>query len=246
MLTNLMTAAYSYGGGMRRGLYFDPTYLLALLGLALTLLAQAGVQSAFRKYSQVRSRSGLTGKSAAESVLRAFGIYDVQVSQVEGALTDHYDPRSRTLRLSDSTWGSPSVAAICVAAHECGHAQQDAEHYGPLVLRSMLVPAAGIGSRLAWPIFIGGLIFSIPFLTTAGILLFSIAVLFQLITLPVEFDASARALRVLRERGILPEEELAGGRAVLRAAALTYVAALASSALQLLRLVLLSGRRNRD
>ena len=224
---------------------FDWTYLLALAGLALTMIASAGVNSAFSKYNRVRSQSGLTGRDAAEAVLHALGIFDVSIEHISGNLTDHYDPRSKTLRLSDATYASPSVAAVCVAAHECGHAGQHKDHYAPLVLRSSLVPAANIGSSLAWPIFLAGLIFSLKMLTTAGIILFSLAVLFQLITLPVEFDASARALRVLEENRILPPEELEGGRKVLRAAALTYVAALASSMLQLLRLILLSQSRSR-
>ena len=242
----LLTMGYMGSYGYRSGFYFDWTYLLALIGLGLTLLAQANVKNTFYRYQKVRSSTGLTGAQAAVRVLRAFGISDVEVEQVAGSLTDHYDPRTKTLRLSESTYSSGSVAAICVAAHECGHARQDADHYAPLVLRSMLVPAAGFGSRLAWPVFVAGLIFSIRLLTQAGIILFSLAVLFQLITLPVEFDASARALRVLSDAQVLPADELSGGKKVLTAAALTYVAALASSMLQLLRLILLSGRRNRD
>ncbi len=244
-MMNLLTM-YSYGSRFARGgLMFDWTYLLALAGLVLTMIAQGVVQKAFNQYNKVRSRSGLTGASAAEAVLHAFGIYDVAIEPVAGSLTDHYDPRTKTLRLSESTFSSPSVAAICVAAHECGHAKQDAEHYSPLVLRSALVPAARFGSSLAWPIFIAGLVFAIPMLTSAGIILFSLAVLFQAVTLPVEFNASSRALALLEQNGILPEDEMAGGRKVLRAAALTYVAALASSILQLLRLLMLSNRRRR-
>ncbi len=246
MIMNLLTAGYYYGGGYGRGMYFDSTYLLAIIGLLLTMAASAGVKNAFNKYNKVRSSSGLTGATAAERVLHAFDIYDVNIEHVSGSLTDHYDPRTKTLRLSDSTFASPSVAAICVAAHECGHAEQHKEHYAPLVLRSTLVPAANLGSQLAWPIFLAGLFFSIPMLTTGGILLFSLAVLFQLVTLPVEFNASARALRLLENTGILPPNEMPGARKVLRAAAMTYVAALASSILQLLRLIILSGRRNRD
>ena len=230
---------------MGRMWMFDWTYLLALAGLALTMLASAGVNNTFGQYNKVRSSSGLTGRDAAEKVLHSLGIFDVAIGRVSGSLTDHYDPRTRTLRLSDTTYASPSVAAISVAAHECGHAGQHKDHYAPLVLRSSLVPAANIGSSLAWPVFLAGLIFSIRILTSAGIILFSLAVLFQLITLPVEFDASARALKVLEEDRILPPEELEGGRKVLRAAALTYVAALASSMLQLLRLILLSQSRSR-
>ena len=245
-MMNFLTAGYYYGGRFRGGLMFDWTYLLAIIGLVLTLIAQAGVKSAFARYSKVISRSGLTGAAAARQVLTAFGIGDVAVEHVSGSLTDHDDPRTKTLRLSDSTFQSQSVAAICVAAHECGHAKQHQDQYAPLVLRSTLVPAANFGSRLAWPVFLAGLFFSIRFLTSAGIILFSLAVLFQLITLPVEFNASSRALKLLENEQIIPSEELQGGKTVLRAAAMTYVAALAASMLQLLRLVLLSGRRGRD
>ena len=241
-----LTNAYYYGGrGLGTGLMFDWTYLLAIAGLALTLIASAGVKNTFNQYNRVASITGLTGAQAAKKVLNSFGIFDVTIEHVAGNLTDHYDPRSKTLRLSDATYGSSSVAAISVAAHECGHAKQHATGYGPLVLRSTLVPAANIGSTLAWPVFIAGLIFSIQALTTVGIVLFCLAVLFQLITLPVEFDASARALKVLQQNQILPANEIEGGKKVLRAAALTYVAALASSLLQLLRLILLSQRRSR-
>ena len=168
------------------------------------------------------------------------------IEHINGSLTDHYDPRSKVLRLSDSTFNNGSVAAICVAAHECGHAVQDQRTYRPRVLRSTLGPAAQFGSSFAWPIFVAGLIFSFQPLMTAGIILFSLAVLFQLVTLPVEFDASSRALKILEQQNILPPEELKDGRKVLNAAALTYVAALAASALQLLRLVILSNNRRRD
>ena len=228
------------------GYWFDPTYMLVLIGLLLSLGASALVKSTFAKYSKVRSMSGLTGAEAARRVLNASGIYDVRIERVAGNLTDHYDPRSKVLRLSSSTYGSNSVAAVCVAAHECGHAVQDAKHYGPLVLRSTLVPAANLGSTAAWPIFILGLIFSMRPLLTLGILLFGLAVLFQLVTLPVEINASARAVRILENTGILTSGELTGGKAVLRAAALTYVASLAASILQLLRLIILAGGRDRD
>ncbi|HIQ97542.1 MAG TPA: zinc metallopeptidase [Candidatus Limivivens merdigallinarum] len=228
------------------GYWFDPTYMLVLIGLLLSLGASALVKSTFAKYSKVRSMSGLTGAEAARRVLNASGIYDVRIERVAGNLTDHYDPRSKVLRLSSSTYGSNSVAAVCVAAHECGHAVQDAKHYGPLVLRSTLVPAANLGSTAAWPIFILGLIFSMRPLLTLGILLFGLAVLFQLVTLPVEINASTRAVRILENTGILTSGELTGGKAVLRAAALTYVASLAASILQLLRLIILAGGRDRD
>lgn len=225
------------------GYYFDPTYLLALVGLALTMIASANVKSTFARYNKVRSASGLTGAQAAEQVLHSAGIYNVQICHISGSLTDHYDPRNKTLNLSDSTYGSNSIAAVCVAAHECGHAVQDQKQYGPLVLRSSLVPAANIGSQISWPIFLAGLVFSMKPLLMAGIILFSLAVLFQLVTLPVEFDASSRALKILDSTGMLGSEELSGAKKVLTAAALTYVAALASSLLQLLRLIMLSERR---
>ena len=234
---------YGYGG---RGLYFDWTYLLVLAGLVLSLLAQGKVKSTFAKYSKIRRLSGLTGAEAAQRVLASAGIYDVSIQRVSGNLTDYYDPRSKVLKLSDSTYGSDSVAAVGVAAHECGHAIQHQQGYGPLVLRSTLVPAANFGSQLAWPVFFAGLIFSLRPLLTAGIVLFSLAVLFQLVTLPVEFNASSRALEILDQGGILGSQEMDGARKVLRAAAMTYVAALASSLLQLLRLILIARRNDRD
>ncbi|MDO4521523.1 MAG: zinc metallopeptidase [Eubacteriales bacterium] len=245
MLLSYANNFYGYGRGYG-GLYFDPTMLLALAGLVLTLLASANVKSTFAKYHRVRCMSGLTGAQAAERVLHMAGIYDVTIARVSGNLTDHYDPRGKVLRLSDSTYASNSIAAVCVAAHECGHAIQHQKNYAPLVLRSSLVPAANFGSQLSWPIFLAGIFFSIQPLMTAGILLFSLAVLFQFVTLPVEFNASSRALKVLESSGMLGEQEMKGARSVLSAAALTYVAALASSMLQLLRLILLSRSRNRD
>lgn len=244
MLLSYANNFYGYGG--RGGLYFDYTYLLAILGLILTMIASARVISTFAKYDKVRCMSNLTGAEAAERVLHSAGIYDVRICHVSGSLTDHYDPRNKTLNLSDSTYASRSVAAVCVAAHECGHAVQHQKSYRPLVLRSTLVPAANIGSQLAWPVFLAGLIFSMQPLLTAGIVLFSLAVLFQLVTLPVEFNASSRALKILDGTGIMGTQELSGAKSVLTAAALTYVAALASSLLQLLRLILLSRRNSRD
>ncbi len=245
MLLSYANNFFGYGYGYR-GLYFDPTMILALLGLILTMIASAGVNSTFAKYNRVRCMRGMTGAQAAEQVLHAAGIYDVQIRHVSGKLTDHYDPRNKTLNLSDSTYSSPSVAAVCVAAHECGHAVQDQKKYGPLVLRSTLVPLANFGSQLSWPVFLAGLIFSLQPLVMAGIVLFSLAVLFQLVTLPVEFNASSRALHILEDTGMLGSQEMTGARKVLRAAAMTYVAALASSLLQLLRLVLLARRNDRD
>ncbi len=236
----------SYYGYGRYGYMFDPTMLLVFAGLLLSLAASAMVKSTFGRYAKVRSASGLTGAAAAQRVLHAAGIYDVTIGHVGGSLTDHYDPRTKTLRLSDSTYGSSSVAAVCVAAHECGHAIQHQVNYAPLVLRSTLVPAANFGSTISWPIFLMGLVFSIRPLLMIGILLFSLAVLFQLVTLPVELNASKRALRVLEDGHILGDAELDGGRKVLRAAAMTYVAGLAASILQLLRLIILAGGRRRD
>ncbi|MCD7745041.1 MAG: zinc metallopeptidase [Lachnospiraceae bacterium] len=225
---------------------FDWTYLLVIIGLVLSLAASAHVKNTFRKYNRVRSMCGMTGAMAAQRVLQSAGIYDVAIERISGELTDHYDPRTKTLRLSNSTYASNSVAAVCVAAHECGHAVQDQVNYAPLGFRSSLVPIANFGSSLGWPVFLFGWIFSLQPLITAGIVLFTLAVLFQLVTLPVEFNASSRALRILEDTHILGEQELGIGRRVLGAAALTYVASLASSVLQLLRLVLLSqGRRRR-
>lgn len=245
MLLSYANNFFGYGYGYR-GLYFDPTMILALLGLILTMIASAGVNSTFAKYNKVRCMRGMTGAEAAQQVLHAAGIFDVQIRHVRGNLTDHYDPRNKTLNLSDSTFSSNSVAAVCVAAHECGHAVQDQKKYGPLVLRSTLVPLANFGSQLSWPVFIAGLIFSLQPPVMAGIILFSLAVLFQLVTLPVEFNASSRALRILEDTGMLGSQEMTGAKKVLRAAAMTYVAALASSLLQLLRLILLSRRNDRD
>ncbi len=191
----------------------------------------------------------MTGKEAAQRVLRSAGIMDVTVRHVSGSLTDHYDPRNKTLNLSDSVYDSTSVAAIGVAAHECGHAIQHQKDYAPLSIRSAIVPVANIGSTLAWPLIIIGLLFSSAtgsFLIKLGIICFSLAVLFQLVTLPVEFDASRRAVNILGSTGILSEEELPMTKKVLGAAALTYVAGAAAAILQLLRLILLFGGRNDD
>ena len=226
--------------------YMDPTYILVLIGVVICMAASSKMNRTFQKYSRVRSHNGMTGREAAERILHSQGIYDVRVEHVSGNLTDHYDPRTKRLALSQDVYGRTSVAAVCVAAHECGHAIQHNINYAPLNIRSAIVPVANIGSSLSWPIFLLGLIFSIPALTTVGIVLFSLAVLFQLVTLPVEFNASSRALKMLESTGILSHEENKGAKKVLTAAALTYVAALASSILQLLRLLILSGGRRRD
>lgn len=225
---------------------FDSTYLLVLLGVVICLMASAKMNSTFNKYSRVRSMSGLTGREAAQKVLQSAGIYDVRVEHVSGNLSDHYDPRSKVLRLSDATYNSTSVAAIGVAAHECGHAMQHAQGYAPLKLRSVLVPVANFGSSISWPLILIGLLLGGTSLLNLGIFAFSLAVLFQLITLPVEFNASRRAVQVLDGTGILYGDELRATRKVLSAAALTYVASAASAILQLLRLVLLFGGRRDD
>lgn len=230
-------------------IYWDSTYFLVIIGAVICMIASARVNSTFRTYSAYRSMSGMTGAQAAERILHASGIYDVSIHRVSGNLTDHYNPAQKTLNLSDSVCNSTSVAAIGVAAHECGHALQHVKGYVPLKLRSAFVPIANFGSALAWPVLIVGLILnnrSSMFLIHLGILLFSFAVLFQLITLPVEFDASRRALLQLRQQGILGEQELGQTRKVLKAAALTYVASAASAILQLLRIILLFGGRRSD
>ena len=226
--------------------YFDPTYMLVIVGVIICLLASAKMRSTFQKYARVRSHSGMTGREAAEEVLRRAGIDDVRVERVAGNLTDHYDPRTKVLRLSDATYGSNSIAAVGVAAHECGHAIQHAQGYVPLKIRGSLVPVANLGSTLAWPLILLGLLFtgesSVMFLNL-GVLAFSLAVLFQIVTLPVEFNASNRAIRILGSSGIMYPEEVKDTKKVLSAAALTYVAGAAAAILQLLRIVLLTGRR---
>lgn len=229
--------------------YYDPTYSLVLIGLLLCLAASARVRSTYAKYGRVRSRSGLTGREAAERILRSAGIYDVRIEHVSGNLKDHFDPGNRVLRLSDATYQSASVAAVGVAAHECGHAIQHSRGYAPLKIRSAIVPVANFGSAIAWPLILLGLLFnsrSSYLLIQIGILAFSFAVLFQLVTLPVEFNASRRAVQILGESGMLLPDELSMTKKVLRAAALTYVAGAASAILQLLRIILLTGGRRRE
>lgn len=230
-------------------IFYDPTYFLVLIGVVLSLLASARVKSTFNKYSKMRNSRGMTGAQAAEQVLHGAGIYDVRIEHVSGNLTDHYDPRSKVLRLSDSVYGQTSVAAVGVAAHECGHAIQHAKGYGPLKFRSVLVPVANFGAKIAWPLILIGLLINSEsswFILQAGILAFSLAVLFQIVTLPVEFNASGRAIRILADTGMMFGEEIVAAKRVLSAAALTYVASAASSVLQLLRLVLLTGGRRRN
>lgn len=230
-------------------MYYDPTYVLVLIGVLLCMAASAKVNGTFRKYSKMRNSYGITGAQAAERVLHQAGIYDVRIERISGNLTDHYDPRSKILRLSDATYDQVSVAAVGVAAHECGHAIQHAKGYAPLKWRSTLVPAANFGSKIAWPLILIGLLLngnSSWLIIQIGILAFSLAVLFQLVTLPVEFNASNRAIQMIAQTGIMQGEEIVAAKKVLRAAALTYVAGAASAILQLLRIVLLTGGRRRD
>ena len=237
---------YGYGAYGFYGL--DWTYILVLIGAVLSLIASAKVNSTFNKFNKVRSASGMTGAQAAQRILQQNGIYDVAVEHVSGNLSDHYDPTNKVLRLSDSTYSSNSVAAVGVAAHECGHALQHNTGYLPLRIRSAIVPAANLGSKLGIPIILlGVLLGSNYFLIELGIWVFSLAVLFQIVTLPVEFNASNRAMAMMERYGILSSEELRSTRKVLSVAAMTYVAAAASSILQLLRLILLfGGNRRRD
>lgn len=228
-------------------MYFDGTYMLVLIGVIICMVASAKMNATFNRYSRVRSRSGLTGREAAERILYSAGIRDVRVEHVAGNLTDHYDPRRKVLRLSDATYNSNSVAAVGVAAHECGHAIQHETGYVPLAVRGSLVPIANFGSSIAWPLILIGLIVNSEMsalLLNLGILAFSLAVLFQIVTLPVEFNASGRAVKILGSTGILYEDEVRDTKKVLKAAALTYVAGTASAILQLLRIVLLANRRN--
>lgn len=228
-------------------MFYDATYILVLIGALLSMWASARVNSTYKKYAQVRSMSGLTGAEAARRILNGAGIYEVRIEHIGGNLTDHYDPRSKVLRLSDTVYGSPSVAAVGVAAHECGHAIQHDQGYAPLRFRSAFVPVANIGTKAALPIILLGLFFGSSYtLIQVGLLCFACGTLFQLVTLPVEFNASARALDILGNTHMLSDTELASTRKVLSAAAMTYVAAAAASILSLLRLVLLFGGRRRD
>lgn len=227
-------------------LFYDSTYILVIIGAIISAIASWNVNSTFKKYSKVRNSRNITGRQAAEMILQSAGIYDVTIERISGNLTDHYSPNEKVLRLSDSVYNATSVAALGVAAHECGHAIQHQVDYGPLTLRSISVPVARFGSWLSWPLILLGIILGRMPMAELGIILFIGVVLFQLITLPVEFDASKRAIKILDGNGILGGEELTGAKKVLSAAAMTYVAALFTSILQLLRLVLIvqgNGRR---
>ena len=228
-------------------MYFDPTYVLVLIGALISMVASINVNSTYRRFSTVMSMRGVRAEEAAQRILHDAGIYDVRIERIRGELTDHYSPSEKVLRLSDAVYGSTSVAAIGVAAHECGHAIQHKVGYVPLSLRSLSVPVANIGSKLSWALILIGLLIGYTPLAQIGVILFLAVVLFQLITLPVEFNASYRALQVLKQDSMLSMDELSGARKVLTAAALTYVAALFSTILQLLRLVMIvNGGRRRD
>lgn len=224
---------------------FDWTILLVIPGFIISVWAQIKVSTTFNKYSKMTTARGLSGYAAARQILDANGLYNVKIEQIRGELTDHYDPRANVIRLSESVYHATSPAAIGVAAHEAGHAIQYATGYSPIKVRAKLVPITNIGSMLSMPIFIIGLIFAFPLLTNVGIILYSLVALFQLVTLPVEFDASSRAMSVLQSSGMLNDDELAASNKVLSAAAMTYVAALLTSLLTLLRLLLLANGRRR-
>lgn len=238
---------YSYGYAGYGDFFANNLYCLLLIPvLLLSFWAQMQVGGNFRRYQAVNNRRRLTGAQAAEAVLRAHGVYDVGIRRCSGHLTDHYDPRDNMIYLSDEVYNAPTIAAVGVAAHEAGHAVQYAENYGPIRLRAAIIPATQIGSRLSFVLFfVGTLLYSRP-LFLAGIILFSFTTLFQLVTLPVEFNASARAIETLDREALLAEDELYGAKRVLRAAALTYVAALLMSMLQLFRFVLIFLGRHGD
>lgn len=227
------------------GLYYDPTIILVLIGALISGVASFMVQATFNKYDRINNFRGITSNQVAEHILHSAGIYDVRIERIRGNLTDHYSPNEKVLRLSDAVYGKTSVAAIGVAAHECGHAIQHQENYAPLKLRSASVPLANIGSWISWPVILIGLLIGYTPLAQLGVFLFTFVVAFQLITLPVEFDASARALKILNQDHILEGDEHKGATKVLRAAAMTYVAALFATILQLLRLVIIVGGHNR-
>ena len=234
---------FYYGLGNGAGYGFDWTYLLLIGAFILSMVVQVTMQNTFAKYSRVGTRSGMTGAQVAQMILQSEGLYNVTVQPVAGSLTDHYDPRTKTVNLSQTVFGATSLAAQSVAAHECGHAIQDARGYAPLRWRTALVPAANFGSRFSWILFIIGLFMASGVLIKVGILLFSLSLLFQLVTLPVEFNASSRALAKLEASGYMQNDELAGSKKVLGAAAMTYVAAACTSLMYLLRMLSLGGRR---
>lgn len=233
-----------FGAYMYRGLYFDKTYLLVLLGLIITMFAQAKVQSAFSKYSKIKSKKSISGLDAAKYILDVNSYDDISIKRVRGSMSDYFNPATKQIALSDHTLKDTSIASIAVACHECGHVIQYKEGFLPLKLKSLIVPVVNFGSSLSFPLILLGLFMANQLFINIGLFLFSFMLIFQLITLPVEFDASRRALAVMRDSGMLVGEEVDHARAMLRAAAFTYVAATLSTALQFLRLFLLFGDRD--
>ena len=226
------------------GFYFDRTMILLLPAIIIAFWAQSKVSGTYRKYRTIRTMNGYTGENVARMMLDAAGLYDVPVVEIRGELTDHYDPRSRVVRLSSDIYHGASIASAGIAAHEVGHAIQHKEAYKPLVLRTSIATAVNFSSQASIVIFMIGLLFSIPLLTNIGIIFFTVAVIYQLITLPVEFNASRRALNILEGRNILYGNEVSGAKSVLSAAAMTYVAAALMSISQLIRLIAISNRNN--
>lgn len=225
-------------------MYYDKTYFLVIIGVIISMIAQANIQKAFSKYSKIKSKKNITGYQAAKYILDTNSYDDISIKKIGGSLSDYFNPATKEVALSGDSFTDTSIASIAVAAHECGHVIQYKEGYAPLRIKSWLVPAVNFGSKLAFPVILLGIFLSQQKLLDLGLILFSLALIFQLVTLPVEFDASRRAIRVIDESGMLHGEELEGARAMLRAAAFTYVAATLSTALQLLRLFLLYGNRN--
>ena len=228
------------------GFYYDPTYILVILAFVLSLIASFGVQATFSKYKKEKTSRGVTGADAARRILDMNGLYNIRVERIAGNLTDHYDPSANVIRLSDSTYNDDSVAAVGVAAHEAGHAVQHAVGYVPIKVRNAIFPVVKIGTSLSMPLFFIGLIFQMINLAYLGIILFALALVFQVVTLPVEINASRRAIRILDETNLLQDDEIKPAKKVLTAAAMTYIAAVASTALQLLRLLILVGGRRSD
>ena len=226
--------------------FYDPTWWLIIAGMILCLIASGNVSATYRRYSKIDNARGMTASEVAERILKGAGIYEVRIERIEGDLTDHYDPKNKVVRLSESVYHSSSVAAIGVAAHECGHVIQHYVGYAPIRVRNAIVPVVNFGSKMSWPLILLGILFGLTSLVDIGIILFSVVLLFQLVTLPVEFNASKRAIRIIRDDGILQGDEVVGAKKVLNAAALTYVAGTIATALQVLRLFLLFGRRRRN
>ena len=226
-------------------IYWDSTYILVIIAMLLSLFASYGVKTTYARYQKMKTARGITGAEAARRVLDMHGLQHIRIERISGELTDHFDPRNNVIRLSDSTYNDTSVAAVGVAAHEAGHAVQHATGYVPIKVRNAIVPVVNIGNQLAMPLFVIGLLLNYLNLAYIGVILFSFALVFQLVTLPVELNASSRAIKILDSSMLLYEDEIGPAKKVLKAAAMTYVAAVASTALQLLRLLLiLNGRRD--